>query len=204
MMRAPAAVLLISALWHAPASAEVFRCPSADGSLRYVDRAEACERAELVTPTGRVIRIESPGAKPSTGMEAPAALAPPGAALDRVLPPFAPVGWELVSEAPVDPRQDPDLVRWGVRAQRTQHYTRHRGNTIQVCSVEVWAFDSDQHARTAQANVSFPGWRIEREASLLLMTRAVTRTAGQVARRGLFPDCSRLADHARSLASPTR
>jgi hypothetical protein len=151
-----------------------------------------------------VIRIESPGAKPSTGMEAPAALAPPGAALDRVLPPFAPVGWELVSEAPVDPRQDPDLVRWGVRAQRTQHYTRHRGNTIQVCSVEVWAFDSDEHARTAQANVAFPGWRIEREASLLLMTRGVTRTAGRVARRGLFPDCSRLADHARSLALPTR
>ena len=95
-------------------------------------------------------------------------------------------------------------MRWGVRAQRTQHYTRHRGDTIQVCSVEVWSFDSEEHARTAHANLSFPGWRIERESSLLLMTRAVTRTAGHVARRGLFPDCSRLAARARSLAAETR
>jgi hypothetical protein len=203
MARVPAALLLISAVWIASASAEVFRCPSADGPVRYVDRADACERAEPLTPTGRVIRIDSGsrGTEPSPGMAAPGAPEPPDVALDRVLPPVAPVGWELVREAPVDPRQDPDLVRWGVRAQRTQHYTRYRGDTVQVCSVEVWAFDGEERARTAQVNVSFPGWRIEREASLLLMTRAVSRRAGQVARRGLFPDCSRLADRARALAA---
>ena len=42
----------------------------------------------------------------------------------------------MVREAPGDPRSDPDLVRWGVRAQSARHYTRYIGRRVQVSREE--------------------------------------------------------------------
>ena len=123
------------------------------------------------------------------GASADGAPSSPASRLDQVLLPAAAVGgWDVVREAPGDPRSDPDLVRWGVRAQRARHYTRYAGPRVQVCSIEVWAFDSDQRARAAEANFAYPDWRFARAGSLLLMSRGLTQAKGRAPQRGLSAD----------------
>lgn len=137
-----------------------------------------------------------------TGAFADGAPSSPASRLDQVLLPAAAVGgWDVVREAPGDPRSDPDLVRWGVRAQQARHYTRYAGPRVQVCSVEVWAFDSDQRARAAEANFAYPDWRIVREGALLLMLRGFTQTRGEPPRRGVFAECELLGRRVRTRAA---
>ncbi len=136
------------------------------------------------------------------GASAGGAPPPSGSRLEQVLlPAHAVGGWDVVREAPGDPRRDPDLVRWGVRAQRARHYTRYAGPRVQVCSVEVWAFESDRHARAAEANFAYPDWRIAREGALLLMVRGLTQTRGEAPRRGVFADCELLGRRVRTRAA---
>ena len=105
-----------------------------------------------------------------------------------------------MKEAPGDPKQDPDLVRWGVREQHARHYTRDSSGVVQVCSIEVWGFESVPAARMARANFAYPGWQITREGSLLLMIRGLTRTPGERSRRGVFAACQELGERVRERA----
>jgi hypothetical protein len=101
--------------------------------------------------------------------------------------------WEVVKEAPVDAAADPDFLRWGVREKQVRHYTQHdSAGRIRVCSVELWAFDSDAQARVAKQELSFPNWRFERRGLVLVMLHAVSREQGERAGHGVFPECSRL------------
>ena len=136
------------------------------------------------------------------GASAGGAASPSGSRLEQVLlPEYAVGGWDVVREAPGDPRSDPDLVRWGVRAQQARHYTRYAGPRVQVCSVEIWAFDSEQRARVAEANFAYPDWQIAREGALLLLVRGLTQTRGEPPRRGVFADCELLSRRVRTRAA---
>ena len=77
--------------------------------------------------------------------------------LDRVLIAADDIGggWNTVGEAPTDPSQDPDLVRWGVREQGALHYTRERNGVVQVCSIEIWAFEDVSRARVAHQHFTY-------------------------------------------------
>jgi len=114
--------------------------------------------------------------------------------LEDILPPAAGVigRWEVVDEAPTDAARDPDLLRWGVRAQRTRHYTRSDDAGVQVCSIEIWGFENAMRARLAQENLRYPDWQFERREHLLIMLRAVTLSREGPASRELFSDCLRL------------
>jgi hypothetical protein len=103
------------------------------------------------------------------------------------------IGWEVVREAPSDPRRDPDLRGWGVREQHVRHYTRDLRGRIQVCSVEVWAFDSIAQAGAAEKGFQYPDWEISRTGSLLVMARGLVRTRGRRPSRGVFPECGAIA-----------
>lgn len=93
------------------------------------------------------------------------------------------------------------MAGWGVRAQRARHYTRHPGGVVQVCSVEIWAFESVGQARAGEENFAYPELQIVREGKLLLMTRAVTIERGKGERRSVFPACRELGEQARLRAA---
>jgi hypothetical protein len=108
--------------------------------------------------------------------------------------------WEIVEEMPQDPKGDPDLVEWGVVAQRTRHYTRSKSTGVsQVCSVELWAFENEARARLGHENFEFPDWRIDRSGDTLIMLRAVTLRA-EATERTIFPDCGKLGEIVRARA----
>jgi hypothetical protein len=126
-----------------------------------------------------------------------------GPTLDWVLPSATEVGagWDVVKEAPSDPKGDPDLVRWGVRAQRARHYTRDVYGAVQVCSIEVWAFEGPGLAHAAYQGISYPEWKFALEGSLLLMVRGLTHPRGAPPRRGVFDACGRLGERVRARAA---
>jgi hypothetical protein len=111
------------------------------------------------------------------------------------------VEWDIVEEAVVDAAGDPDLVEWGVRAQRTRHYTRRSSAGEQVCSIELWVFASAGQAGLAHASFAYPDWQILREGPLLVMTRSLTRAPGVPPRRALFADCEALGERTRARAA---
>jgi len=123
--------------------------------------------------------------------------------LERVLLTADEVGaaWDVVEESPTPTERDPDLVRWGVRAQRARHYTRQTGGVVQVCSIDVWGFASVALAREAHENFAYPDWRISRVGSILIMSRGLTWTLGEPARRGVFADCQELGERVRERAA---
>lgn len=196
MIRALALGLVVAAACDGSAGADVFRCVAPDGSVRFVDTPHACAQGQA-TPHRLRGRIEKAAAPTD---EAAPAVAPN---LDAVLlaPAAVRPAWDVVGEAPIDPSRDPDLVRWGVGAQRARHYTRDEGGVVQVCSVELWAFEDVAHARAAHEGFQYPGWSIEREGSLLVMVRGVVMQPGQAPRRGVFPDCRRLGERIRARAA---
>ena len=83
-------------------------------------------------------------------------------------------------------------VRALVRSQRARHYTRSDDGNVQVCSVEIWGFETARHARLAHENFRYPDWHFERQEHLLIMLRAVTLRRDAPSRRDLFADCRRL------------
>ena len=109
-------------------------------------------------------------------------------------------GWEVVREAAGDPSGDPDLRRWGVRTQQARHYTRERHGTIQVCSVELWAFGSIAQASAAEKGFRYPDWQISRIGPLLVMLRGQTRMPDRRPQRGVFPDCNEIGSRIRARA----
>lgn len=105
-------------------------------------------------------------------------------------------GWDVLAEAPVGPHMDPDLAEWGVAEKRVRHYTRMRGGAVEVCSVEVWRFDSVAQATAAAQGFAFPDWRIDRVGAVLVMLHGRSGV-----RRGVFPACQRLGARVRDRAS---
>lgn len=102
--------------------------------------------------------------------------------------------WDVVEEVPGSPERDPDLVAWGVRAMRARHYTRSRGGSSEVCSIEIWDFESEAAASAAEAGMAYPGWQFSRAGTLLIMVRALRLTPGMRPRRDVFEDCRDLGD----------
>jgi hypothetical protein len=204
MIRACLLVLLAIVAGAEPAKSDLFRCVEADGSLSFVDRPELCAQANPHPLRGRVERVPAPAASTGSpvstadGVDLSLELR-----LEHVLLPADEVGvaWDVVEEAPAYTERDPDLVRWGVRAQRARHYTRQSSGGVQVCSIEVWGFANVQLARRAHENFAYPGWQIVREGSLLLMSRGLTRTSGEPARRGVFAACQEIGERVRERAA---
>lgn len=177
----------------AGAGGGLYRCEAADGSLRFADSRHACRGAAPRELPRGIQRV--PPAAPA----APPEVAPQRD-LGALLLDAAELGdgWELVREAPVDPSRDPDLVEWGVVAQRARHYTRDRAGTAEVCSLELWSFRTREQARAADAGFAFPGWQIERQGEILLMVRGLRRPPHGGAERGVFADCESLARRVRA------
>ena len=103
-------------------------------------------------------------------------------------------GWETVAEAPADPLADPDLRGAGVRTAHSLHYTRALRGGAEVCSVEIWGFDSPASARRARAGMERSGWRFAVHGNLVVMLRGATLRRGESVRPGLLPVCRRLGD----------
>jgi hypothetical protein len=180
----------------APASAEIYRCVAADGSVRFADDASACPGAERHEPGGALQRIAP---QPDALADASDGTAPAAAfgSLEELFLPARAAGssgvWEVVKEAPQDPASDPDLREWGVRERRVRHYT-HRDDRgrVRVCSVELWAFVDEARARLAEQQLSYPNWRFERRGAVVVMLHAVSRERGERASHAVFAECARL------------
>jgi len=180
------------------APADIYRCEEPDGSVRFADDPGHCPGAQrlrlgpreqeggVLAPPAGSTQGEA-GARPEEGSA-------PELRLEEILLPAAGVAgrWEVVEEAPTDPVGDPDLIRWGVRAQRSRHYTRSGEGGVQVCSIEIWGFEDARRARLAHENFRFPDWHFERQEHLLIMLRAVTFPREGPPRHDLFADCRRL------------
>jgi len=204
MIRACLLVLLAIAAGAEPAKSDLFRCVEADDSLSFVDRPELCAQAKPHPLRGRVESVPAPAASSGSPVSPADGGDPsPELRLEQVLLPADQVrgAWDVVEEAPAHTERDPDLVRWGVRAQRARHYTRQSSGVVQVCSIEVWGFANVQLARRAHENFAYPGWQIVREGSLLLMSRGLTRTPGESARRGVFAACQEIGERIRERAA---
>jgi len=192
------------ALFAAPAISEIFKCVDDSGNVTFVNDRSACPSAKPHDLKGRVDRIPSAAALAEEEKPDPSEISSPEQRLQWALPDQSDVRleWEIVEEMPADPTQDADLVEWGVVAQRTRHYTRKSGGSSQVCSVELWAFESDARARLAhtQEEFKFPDWRIDRKGDTLVMLRAVTLRGG-TAERTIYPDCEKLGETVRARAA---
>lgn len=180
-------LLLATALVAVPASADLYRCAEEDGSVRYADRPEGCRDARPVAPRRRIQRMSDP-ALPSGS--------PPAQALDAILLSSGEVAgeWEVVEERSGDPRQDPDLVAWGVRDVRARHYTRGDLDGNQVCSVELWRFATEEQARRAHRELARDGWRFDRRGTIVSMLRGRTWSRAEGSRWHVFPACRSLGD----------
>jgi len=202
MRRALFIALASIALLAKPAISEIFKCVDASGNVTFVNDRSACPDAKPHVLKGRVER--APSAASLAEEEEPdlGRISPPVQRLEWALLEARHVspGWEVVNEAPEDPRQDKDLVEWGVVAQRSRHYTRSSDGASQVCSVELWAFENDARARLARANFEFPDWRIDRKGDTLVMLRAVTLRS-DTAERTIYPDCEKLGKIMRARAA---
>ena len=190
------------ALLAAPASAaEIYRCADADGGVRFTNDASRCPGAAPHALKGEIQRPAAPlsTVAPDAGAAARGQVPWRGsrAALLALFEP-AGAGWEIVEEAPSDPRGDPDLRDSGVRALVARHYTRARGPRSEVCSVEIWAFDDAKRVASARMGLERPGWRYHQEGSLLVMLRGVIFQRGQGFQKGLFPDCEQLGERIRA------
>jgi hypothetical protein len=192
MVRGRWTLALLAALMAQAAHAELYRCTAPDGTIRFTDDPTTCRAAAPYVPRRTLQRPTAPVA-PS-----PAAPTPPRARwqgtraeLLSMLPP-PPAGWEGIEEAPTDPRGDPDLWSNGVRTMAARHYTRARGAVSQSCSVEIWAFAEVDQAQRGERLLAQPGWKLHRNASLLIMLRAVTLERERQPRRGVFPDCEHI------------
>ncbi len=183
------------------APADIYRCEEPDGSVRFADDPSHCPRARRLRlgpreqeggaplpPVGPTQR--EAGAEDIRPEERPA----PELRLEEILLPAAGVAgrWDVVDEAPTDPAGDPDLVRWGVRAQRARHYGRSDDAGVRVCSIEIWGFEDARRARLAHENFRYPEWHFERQEHLLIMLHAATFPREGSPSTSVFAECRRL------------
>lgn len=201
MKRALFIALAPVALIAAPATSEIFKCVDAAGKVTFVNERSACPNAKPHNLKGRVDRAPSAATLAKEKKPDLSEITSPDERLQWTLPDQSDVGfdWEIVEEMPQDPTGDPDLVEWGVVAQRTRHYTRRSTGASQVCSVELWAFENKARARLAQENFQFPDWRIDRSGDTLIMLRALTLRA-EATERTIFPDCEKFGEIVRARA----
>jgi hypothetical protein len=189
------ACLLASAV---TASSDVYRCEEPDGGVRFVDDPSHCPAARRLQlgPREQEAGTDSPPAGSAQGEAGapPEERLGPDLPLEEILLPAARVAgrWEVVDEAPTDPAGDPDLVRWGVRAQRARHYTRSDDAGVRVCSIEIWGFEDARRARLAHENIRYPSWHFERQEHLLIMLHAVTFPRAGSPHNDVFVECRRL------------
>jgi hypothetical protein len=180
------------------APADIYRCEDPDGSVRFADDSSHCPEAQRLRSgpdegEGRAPALPAGPAQGEADVRSQGRTAPE-VPLEEILLPAARVAgrWEVVNEVPIDPAEDPDLLRWGVRAQRARHYTRSYEAGVQVCSVEIWGFADATRARLAHENLRYPDWQFERLEHLLIMLHAVTYSRREPPRREVFADCRRL------------
>jgi hypothetical protein len=199
-------VLVLLLLTAPPGEAAVYRCGDPDGSLRFTDDPAACREPVPHAPHDVLQSAGSPAAREP---------APPGQAgpeggdgrfrgdLAEIFVPDHAVteAWEVVREAPSDPARDPELWGAGVRAVMARHYTRSQGPVSQVCSVEIWRFESAALAARAGAQAAIPHWRFLRRGNLLISVRGVTLERERGSTRGVFPACHHLAERTGERAS---
>jgi hypothetical protein len=199
MKRAPFIALASIALFAEPVFSEVFECVDAAGNVTFVNDRSACPEAKPHTLKGRIEHVPSSGTRAEEATPDPDEISSPVQRLEWALLEERDVrpGWEIVNEVPEDPKEDADLVEWGVVAKRTRHYTRKSGSASQVCSVELWAFENDARARLAHQNFEFPDWRIDRKGDTLVMLRAVTLRS-DTTERTIYPDCEKLGEIVRA------
>ena len=202
MKRALFIALAAISLIAEPAASEILKCVDASGNVTFVNDRSACPDAKPHTLKGRVERAPSSVTRAEEATPDPDEISSPVQRLEWALLDQSDVrfGWEIVNEMPEDPREDPDLVEWGVVAKRARHYTRKSGSDSQVCSVELWAFENDARARLAHQNFEFPDWRIDRKGDTLVMLRAVTLRS-DTTDRTIYPDCEKLGKIVRARAS---
>lgn len=197
MRRALPFLLLCAWIHPGPAAAEIYRCVGADGKVRFVGDPAACPGAERHELKREIQRLPAQEQAPPASRGESAALETSFASLEELFLPAREAGsaghWEVVVEAPEDPSQDPDLRRWGVRDKHVRHYThRDSSGRVRVCSVELWRFESEERARIARENLSYPNWRFERRGAVMVMLHAVIRERGERAGRGVFSECAAL------------
>ena len=202
MKRAHFIALASIALFAEPVFSEVFECVDASGNVTFVNDRSACPDAKPHTLKGRIEHLPSSGTRAEEAIPDPDEISSPVQRLEWALVEERDVrpGWEVVNEVPEGPKEDPDLVEWGVVAKRTRHYTRKSGSASQVCSVELWAFENDARARLAHQNFEFPDWRIDRKGDTLVMLRAVTLRGGTT-ERTIYPECEKLGKAVRARAA---
>ncbi len=202
MKRALLAALASIALCAEPAISEIFKCVDASGKETFVNDRDACPGAVPHEPKGHVDRAFSPSSLAAEEFPDRNQISSPEKRLEWALLAERDVrpNWVIVNETPEDPKQDVDLVEWGVVAKRARHYTRTFRGDSQVCSVELWAFENAARARLADENFAFPDWRIDRQGDTLVMLRAVT-LRGDQADRSIYPDCEALGEIVRARAA---
>lgn len=185
-----AVVLVLLAL---PLRAEMYRCEDGKGGLRFTSDPSACERAVVHEPQGE---LQRPDAAPPQ--------APPAAPADRpLLEIFASgTGWEVLDEPLESPVADPQLRQLGLRASQARHYTRARGPVSEVCTVELWAFESEAQASAAARAFEREGWYRVAAGALVVLAHGVRLERMVGSREGLVPGCTQLAKatQARALA----
>jgi hypothetical protein len=200
--------LLAAAVAPGPSRAELYRCDAANGGVRFADSPHACPHGRPHEPRGGIQRMTAsePPRTDAAGSPSPGRLAPtpaPAITPEEVLLARADVGaeWEVVEEVPEDAARDPDLVAWGVRARRARHYTRVRGDAVQVCSIEVWVFRDAERARMAQQGFAYPQWRFAREGAVLIAVHGLIRPREGMSTRGVFAACVELEARTRARAA---
>jgi hypothetical protein len=202
MKRALFIALSLIALFAEPAISEIFKCVDAAGNVTFVNARSACPDAKQHTLKGRVERAPSSITRAEEESPDLGKISSPVQRLEWALLEERDVapGWKIMNEMPEDTSEDADLVEWGVVAKRVRHYRRKSGAASQVCSVELWAFESDARARLAHQNFEFPDWRIDRTGDTLVMLHAVT-VPGGTSERTIYPDCEKLGKTVRARAA---
>lgn len=197
-----AAGLACGLLLALPLRAEIYRCEDAEGGLRFTSDPAGCERAVEHTPRGSVQRL-GPGDAPAAadGGEPERSRAPLGSGdLAALFAPVRAAAWEVVGEAPESAAADPELRAQGLRGSQARHYTRARGPVSEVCTVELWLFESAAQAAAAGAAFEREDWYRGVEGELLVLAHGVRLERQVGSRAGLVPGCTALAEATRERA----
>lgn len=194
--------LALGAVVALSARAEIYRCEDADGTLRFTGDPTACERAVEHVPRGSLQRpgASGPGTDPEKGQARDAGRRLGSADLDALFAPVAPSAWEVLREAPESAAGWPDLRERGLRGSQARHYTRARGPVSEVCTVEIWLFESAAQAAAAGASLEREDWYRRAEGALLVLAHGVRLERHVGSREGLVPGCADLAERTRERA----
>jgi hypothetical protein len=186
------ALPLFCLLLGLPAAGEIYRCADVEGRIHFVGDPSRCEGAMKHEPSREIVPA------------APAAERSPKktriGSLEDLLPGAAEIDpeWEITRELGVT-QVDADQQRMGVMETQARHYGRTRKGVTEVCSIELWHFEDASQAAAAQTGIPYPGWSFEARGALLVTLRGTRWQRGQPFKKGLFPDCHKLAALVRGL-----